>query len=203
MTNDSPQQSDLSTVIVILAGGEGRRLGGVDKATVELGGRRLVDVAISRAKRWRLPVVISVRRPAPWHAALDVPVVLDDTDHAGPLAGVCAVMSWAPMNVSCLVSLTVDCPFLPDDLVARLTNTTLNGAIAVAESDGVRHHLIAAWPRTTWPAIRSAVQSGVTAVHKAQACQRTIAVNWPLSPTDPFFNVNTPSDLHGAEEISR
>ncbi len=190
-------------MIAILAGGEGRRLGGIDKATVELGGWRLVDVAIARAKRWRSPVVISARRPAPWHAALDVPVVLDDAGHAGPLAGICAVMSWAPVNVACLVSLTVDCPFLPDDLVARLTNASLDGSIAVAESGGVRHHLIAAWPRTTWSAIRSAVQSGVTAVHKAQAGQRTIAVNWPLSPIDPFFNVNTPSDLDGAEEISR
>ncbi len=201
MINGAPQYSDLSILIAVLVGGEGRRLGGIDKATVGLGGRRLVDVAICRTKLWRAPVVISARRAAPWHAALDVPVVLDGADHAGPLAGVSAVMSWAPVNVACLVSLTVDCPFLPDDLIGRLTNAALDGSIAVAESGGVRHHLIAAWPRTTWPAIMRAVQSGVTAVHKAQACQRTIAVNWPMSPTDPFFNVNTPSDLDGAEEF--
>lgn len=180
----------------MLTGGEGRRLGGIDKALIDVGGRRLIDCAMARAASWGAPIVVSARTAKPWHAKLEISIVLDRPDCVGPLAGVTAVFAGAGLDVDVVVTVTVDCPNLPADLVERLvTAAAESGKIAVAESESGQHHLIAAWPRISFAAVRAAVDSGVVSVHRAQACHGTVAVSWRGVDPDPFLNLNTPADV--------
>lgn len=73
---------------LILAGGRGSRMGGADKASLELNGERLVDRVIAAVREVGARRVV-VAGPATAGLAADV-VVREEPAHAGPLAGIAA-----------------------------------------------------------------------------------------------------------------
>src|SRR5438105_4299161 len=78
------------TAVVILAGGEGSRIGG-HKPLRHLAGQRLIDHALQQAAAWSDLVAVAVRDPQQvGHMA--VPVIIDDPDVAGPLAGLISAL---------------------------------------------------------------------------------------------------------------
>ena len=104
---------------VILAGGTGRRMGGTDKALLRLGGRTLLSRAIERLEPQVEQLALSANgEAARFGGALPV---LPDAGGAGPLAGVLAALDWAaPLGATAVVSVAVDTPFFPGDLVPQL-----------------------------------------------------------------------------------
>jgi len=113
---------------LILAGGRGQRLGGVDKGLQPWRGQPLVDHALARLAPQVHEVMISANRNAPAYAAR-VPRVLADAsaDFPGPLAGILAGLNAAA--TPWLAVVPCDSPCLPLDLVARLAQG-LDGARA-------------------------------------------------------------------------
>ena len=104
---------------VVFAGGQGRRMGGVDKGLVELDGRALVAHVIERLAPQVGELVINANQNRDRYAAFGYPVVADVIpDFAGPLAGLHAAMAAA--TTPYVVTSPCDSPFLPADLVARL-----------------------------------------------------------------------------------
>lgn len=104
---------------VVLAGGQGRRMGGVDKGLVELSGRSLVSHVLSVMAPQVGPVMINANRHHDVYAALGYPVVADIiTGSAGPLAGFHAALKAASTPLVLMVP--CDTPALPDALVASL-----------------------------------------------------------------------------------
>ena len=70
-------------------------------------------------------------------------------DHPGPLAGILAALRWASsegMGANCVATVSSDAPFIPADLVARLSDAANVDGIAVARSGGRVHPLAALWP---------------------------------------------------------
>ena len=131
--------------VVILAGGRGARMGGVDKGLQLFQGRTLVENAMSRLRAQSPPapseVLINANRNAEVYARLEARVVSDaDPDFSGPLAGFLAAL------VGCtspyLLTVPCDVPKFPLDLCARMwAALRAQGAeIAVAyapETDGL------------------------------------------------------------------
>ena len=108
---------------VILAGGEGRRMGGLDKGLQIYQGRPLIEHAIHRLSPQVSTLVISANRHQERYGTYGYPVVSDDSltespPHAGPLAGLLAAMQVC--TTSWLVSVPCDTPHLPLHLVTRL-----------------------------------------------------------------------------------
>ena len=112
-----------ATLGVILAGGQGRRMEGADKAFVRLAERPLFDHVLSRLAPQVDAVIVNANGDPARFADYDLPVVADTVDgFAGPLAGVLAAMEWAAAHrPACryLVTAATDAPFLPRDLVAQ------------------------------------------------------------------------------------
>lgn len=103
----------------ILAGGLGRRMGGVDKGLQELQGRPLVAWVLERLAPQVDEVLINANQNAARYADFACRVVPDQIpDFAGPLAGLHAAMSVARHPL--LLTVPCDSPFLPGDLVSRL-----------------------------------------------------------------------------------
>ncbi|MGB1875385.1 MAG: molybdenum cofactor guanylyltransferase MobA [Rhodospirillaceae bacterium] len=187
---------------VILAGGDGRRLGGVEKALVTLNGRKLIDHTLEHLQPQSGNLALSLRVHKPWADAYDLPVVLDrPTTEVGPLGGIAASLIWATSLTpapSWVVTVPVDAPFLPSTLIERLTTT--DGDIAVAHSNGRAHHAVAAWrPHLAHPLI-DALRHGAMAIHKFQSQHNVVDVEWTGETIDPFYNINTPSDLADAAQ---
>ncbi len=182
-------------------------MGGRDKSFATLGGVALVERVVARLKPQVDVLAISANGDDARFAALGVPVLPDAIADQGPLAGVAAGLAWAatlPEAPGHLVTVAVDTPFFPEDLVARLATETDGDTIAIAASGGRTHPVFALWPAAT---------AGPLATWLARGDDRSIrgfltgrpAVTVAFPPTadglDPFFNVNTPDDLARAERV--
>jgi molybdopterin-guanine dinucleotide biosynthesis protein A len=125
---------------LILAGGLGRRMGGVDKGLVQLKGRAMVEHVATRLQPQVSAILINANRNADQYAAFGFPVIGDTLDgFLGPLAGVASGMAAASSQY--IVTAPCDSPLIPLDLVDRLAGALAGeqADIAVAH-DGERTH---------------------------------------------------------------
>jgi len=183
---------------IVLAGGRGRRLGGVEKGLQLLSGRPLIAHVIDRIAPQVAVLGINANSAAAAYAALGLPVVADALpDRPGPLAGVLAGLEWM-RGPGWLLSVPCDAPFLPPDLVARLLATAGKAEVACAASGGRLHPVCALWRRELAPALHAALAAGRNGV-EAFVRGRKLAVAEFADDPDPFLNVNTPEDLARAE----
>ena len=188
----------------VLAGGRSRRMGGVDKALLDLAGRPLIAHVIERLRPQVGALVISANGDPARFASLALPVVADTfPDRRGPLAGILAAMRWCASNTSEVRFVAIapaDAPFLPDDLVERLVEVA-DGGIAVAASLGRLHPVFGVFPVAFADRLEEHLRSASSlAVVDWLATQRVATVAFSGDP-DPFLNINTPEDLLAAETI--
>ncbi len=191
---------------LVLAGGRGRRLGERDKAFIDLGGRPLLAHVFDRLAPQCAAMLISANGDPARFAAWPAPVLADARPgFLGPLAGLLAGLDWvaeARPAVSALVSVSVDTPFLPPDLVTRLVQGRHHAGaeVASAVSAGRRHPVVALWPAGMREALRQALDGDAgRSVDRVLQAHRCADVVWPSQPRDPFFNINHPQDLERAQ----
>ena len=197
------------TLGLILAGGLARRMGGGDKALIEIGGRAILDRVIETMTPQCDGLVLNANGDPARFARFGLPCVPDDVpDFAGPLAGILAGLDWAAAQrpgLEWVASVPGDCPFLPADLVARL-HAARQGAgtpLACAKSGDWRHPVAGLWPVRLRADLRHALVK--EDLHKIEVwtARHGIAIaEWPDRPVDPFFNVNTPEDRARADAIA-
>lgn len=123
---------------VVLAGGRGTRMGGLDKGLILLDGRPMIDYAIQCLRPQVADIVISANRNQERYAKFGHRVVADtDEGYLGPLAGIAAALNTTTTDY--IVTAPCDSPLIPDDLVATLwaARTRDNVELAVAH-DGWR-----------------------------------------------------------------
>jgi len=195
---------------VILAGGLARRMGNADKAFVALNGQPLLSHVINRITPQVSRVIINANgdpaRFAPWN----LPVIADTiADFPGPLAGVLAAMEWVrdhqPQS-QWVVSIPVDTPFAPLDLVERLSQSITDEAVdmACAKSNDRAHPVVGLWPVRLADKLRQAmVKDSIRKVDLWTAQYKLAQSEFDTNPIDPFFNINRPQDVEQAEKILR
>ena len=183
----------MTTFGVILAGGQARRLGGADKALTLLGTTTLLSQVLARFEPQVERVVLSANGNAARFAAYGLPV-LPDTSAQGPLSGVLSSLIWASaLGATAVVSVPVDGPFLPPDLVPRLCLAAANGP-ALAASPGGWHPTFALWPVSLAEALATFLASGAKARVRDFATAHGVRI--ADFPDDlAFANANTPQDL--------
>lgn len=193
---------------ILLAGGQSRRMGGGDKCLRLLGGRTILDRIVTIARPQVGPLVLNANGDPARFASVGLPIVPDSVDdHAGPLAGILTGLEWAAANApgaEWVASFPTDTPFLPGDLVARLTTAVeRQGAdLACARSGGQDHRVVGLWPvRLAGDLRRALAEEGIRRVETWTGRYRLAAVEFPTAPTDPFFNANRPEDLEEAERL--
>jgi len=167
-------------------------MGGADKALLSLGGKSLISRVAERFEPQVARLAVSGRR-----AYLGLPV-LGDAEAVGPLAGVLAAVRWAGADgAQAVVTVPVDGPFVPGDLVPRLLLAG-GGGVAVAVSGGRAHPTFALWPMGVAAALEAFLASGVKArVLDFARAQGAVEAEFPEDGS--FVNLNTPEDLAAAE----
>jgi molybdopterin-guanine dinucleotide biosynthesis protein A len=194
-------------LIVILAGGRATRMGGGDKSLRALGQTTLLDHVLGRIAGQGAPIVLNANGDPSRFARFNLPVVPDPLpDHPGPLVGVLAALQWAALHApdtEDVVSVPVDSPFLPRDLVARLraARERAGADLACATSLGQAHPVAGLWPVRLAPLLRAALQAGMRRIDVWTARFRLVHVPFDADPVDPFFNANRPEDLAQAEAL--
>lgn len=194
---------------VILAGGLATRMGGGDKGLLALGGQTLLDRVIGRLAPQVADLALNANGDAGRFEALGLPVLADSVaGHAGPLAGVLAGLDWAAeQGAQCIVTAAADTPFFPEDLVPRLLlageGMTEPLVLAATREEGrlVRHPTFGLWPVALRDDLRAALEGGLRKVVLWTDRHGGRVAEFPVTPFDPFFNVNTPDDLAEAERL--
>jgi molybdopterin-guanine dinucleotide biosynthesis protein A len=126
---------------------------------------------------------------------MDVPLLIDPPELAGPLAGLASAL-----NVEREFVLTIPCdmPFLPDDLPDRLVPALAGHGAALAASDGRVHPVCGLWRTAARTRLASYAAAGRRSLIGFAEAIGYVAVAWPA---DVLFNVNTDHDL--AEATTR
>ncbi|MBC7160776.1 molybdenum cofactor guanylyltransferase MobA [Immundisolibacter sp.] len=196
-------ESKLSTTAVtglILAGGGGRRLGGIDKGLLELDGEPLVQHVAQRLVGQVGTLLLSANRNLDRYRALGFAPLTDDPYRdAGPLAGLRAgLMACA---TPWLLAVPCDMPFLPVDLGQRLLQAApADDPRARVPWDGQRHHYACLLlPRTALAQVETALDSGRRSVRELLHAIGWIGVDFAASDPQAFCNINAPADLAALE----
>jgi molybdenum cofactor guanylyltransferase len=209
LTPELTQDNAAQIPCVLLAGGLARRMGGGDKPMRAIGGRTILDRVIARLRPQCSDLILNANGDPARFAAFGLPVVPDSVaDFPGPLAGILAGLDWVAANrpdAAWMLSAAGDCPFLPRDLVARLTaaRTTEGAELGVAASGNQSHPVIGLWKVALREELRHALTvEDIRRIDRFTARYPLATVSWPITPVDPFFNANTAEDLAEAERLA-
>ncbi|VVM06451.1 molybdenum cofactor guanylyltransferase [Methylacidimicrobium cyclopophantes] len=181
---------------ILLCGGRGRRLGGVDKGLLRLERRPLFQHVAERLRPQVSWLAISANRNEEEYAAFGLPVLSDlRSDFAGPLAGVEAAWTALPSTLSFLLTAPGDAPFLPGDLGERLFREMIvHRAKSAYAHDGERgQFLCALFERECQERLRKFLDRGERRVELFLKECEAVAVDFSDRAAD-FWNVNIRDD---------
>ena len=185
---------------LILAGGQGRRMGGVDKGLQPLRGRPLVAWVLERLKPQVAEVLINANQNQPEYAKLGCRVIGDEIGgFAGPLAGLHAGLK---ANVHpFLVTVPCDSPFLPTDLVRRLHAALVasHADLAVAKTGQQPHPVFSLVRESLLHHLTGFLEGGGRKIDAWYASLKVIEVAFDDQP-EAFSNINTREDLAAHEK---
>ncbi len=178
------------TTAVVLCGGRGRRLGGVDKPLVELAGKTLLAHLIERLEPQVNAIVLSGVRLRQAYESFGYPLVEDEDPDQGPLAGIVSARS--VVQTPWILTTPADTPFLPSDLVSSLASCCRRTGAAVVTAGGHRQNLAMLLDRERMESLTRFYADGGRAVHRWLTANGVEEVELPAPG---FFNINTPDDL--------
>lgn len=191
---------------LVLAGGRGSRMGGVDKGLQPHRGQPLALHALQRLAPQVGPLMISANRHLSTYAELGRPwqaAVWADTrpDHPGPLAGLLTGLGHC--TTPWLATVPCDSPAFPQDLVSRLAEAAAaHGAqivLAATFSEGRLHAqpVFGLFQATLVASLVQFLDEGERKVGAWTARHHTVQL--AFDDAAAFFNVNTPEDLRGLQ----
>ncbi len=184
---------DAELAAVVLAGGQGLRMGGADKGLVDYRGRPLVAWVLEALALQAGEIVISANRNLDRYAATGHRVLPDTLpDFPGPLAGVLAAMR--AVAAPWLLVVPCDTPHLPRDLAARLLAAAraAGASIAVAADAARTHHTCFVARTALADDLAATLARGERAVQRWQAMHKPAVVQFDAAG---FANFNRPEDL--------
>ena len=190
--------SRVGVIGIILAGGRARRMGGQDKALIELGGKQLLTHAITCLAPQVETMALSANGdPAPY-APFGLPIVADSIEDGGPLSGILAAMDWAREvhpGAKWIASVAVDTPFFPKDLILRLQQALGDGRAAVAASGGRLHPVFGLFHVELADNLRAYLDAGARKARFWSGIAGATRVEFLTDSLDPFMNMNSPEDV--------
>ena len=184
---------------LILAGGKGSRMGGVDKGLQPFRGKRLVDHVYERLAPQVGGVIINANQNQEAYRVFGVRVVSDAIGgFAGPLAGMHAGLSVSKRPF--LASVPCDSPFLPEDLVARLyARIDETGAeLAVAKTGDQPHPVFSLMRRGVLDHLSDFLKDGGRKIDAWYATLNVVEVLFD-DEAEAFSNINTLEELSNWE----
>ena len=192
----------------ILAGGQARRLGGIDKSALVVGSGSILDRQLSLLRELTPHIVIvagqtpkSVACPERSRGAPDTTVVTDRIAGAGALGGLYTALVEAPTEQVLVIA--CDMPFLTAPFLARLAERGKGVDAALPRDERGRHPLCASYDRRIAGHLKARIDRGELRISDALAGLEVREIGPDeLAPFDPdgrlLLNVNTPADYERA-----
>ena len=180
---------------LVLAGGQGSRMGGLDKGLAPFRGRALVEHVIERLRPQVDEILVNANRNAGAYAGFGPRVIADEIPgFAGPLAGFERGLAHAQGRL--VATVPCDSPFLPADLVRRLRAAleANESELAVAKTGDQPHPVFCLMRREVHASLREFLASGQRKIDKWYAALRVVEVAFD-DEAAAFANINTRDEL--------
>lgn len=189
---------------VVLVGGKGSRMGGIDKPLLTLAGRPLLDHILERLRPQVSAIALATPRDPSLYSGYGLPLLPDPVSDQGPVIGLASALAWASTHhpsATHVALLAGDTPFLPADLIERLAREIRDEASCIfAKSNEQIHYSTGLWPILSQQKRELDFYQSRDRSLKGLALKIGVhVVDWP-DKDDSFFNINTPEDLARAEE---
>jgi molybdopterin-guanine dinucleotide biosynthesis protein A len=201
-----PESSDITGLV--LAGGRGSRMGGVDKGLQNFNGMPLALHTLLRLQPQVGELMVNANRNLSAYESFGAPVWPDVlADYAGPLAGFLTGLERC--ETGWLVTVPCDTPLFPQDLVARLAQAAEREGAEIAmaaarEEDGQLRPqpVFSLLRRDVMESLVRFTQGGGRKIDAWTAQHKTVLVPFDAPGDDPraFFNANTLAELHQLEQ---
>lgn len=193
MTFPPPSKKNIQAHI--LAGGRGNRMQGADKGLLELNGKPLVEHVIERLDTQVTTISISANRNLEQYQRYDLPVIADSLQgFLGPLAGIHSALH--ACHTDWLLTVPVDCPLLPGDLVTRLSQAVISAhrpLAVVHDGTGLQPAFCLLHHSLTDKLQQYLEQGGRKTGDWLRQLNPALA-DYSDNP-DAFININSPADL--------
>lgn len=185
----------------ILAGGSARRLGGVAKGLLEVGGERMID-RVARALREvteRIVVVSSTAGARGWLAG--GAVIPDEQPGNGPMGGIASALRATGGDV---LVVPWDCAFVRSAMLGALMTAEIGNDVVLWSLPSGTEPLIGLYRQSALEAIDAALARGERRARDIASLLhvRTLTELPPGCSTESFFSVNTPDDLTRARVLA-
>jgi len=191
---------------LVLAGGRGSRMGGVDKGLQPHHGMPLAQHALLRLGPQVGELMINANRNLGAYESMGVPVWPDaSADYPGPLAGLLAGLERC--ETPYLASVPCDTPNFPADLVARLAATLVTQdadiAMAAIHEDGQlrTQPVFCLLKSELMESLVAYLHSGERKIDRWTAMHRCVPVLFDDAAA--FFNANTLVELQQLQHVGR
>lgn len=188
---------------VILAGGQGRRMGGQDKGLIDFKGQPIVEILIGILKQQKVKIAINANRNLETYQAYGLPVINDElNDFQGPLAGFAAAMD--AVDTDYILTLPCDGPLLVDNFVDLFieSQSDQHQSICVAD-DGERLQPVYALIRVDLlDDLLTFLKTGDRKIDRWYAQHSFAKVDFSAQKS-MFANINKPEDRTALLEIDK
>jgi molybdenum cofactor guanylyltransferase len=183
----------MSVTGIVLAGGRGSRMGGVDKGLQPLRGKPMIEWVLARLAPQVGEIVVNANQNIAAYEKYGYRVVRDEiAGFAGPLAGLHAGLKASSHPL--VVTVPCDSPFLPSDLVSRLTNSLGESELAVAKTGEQPHPVFALMKRQVRESLEAFLAAGGRKIDAWYAALKVVEVRFD-DEADAFRNINTLEEL--------
>jgi molybdopterin-guanine dinucleotide biosynthesis protein A len=197
--NSPASSKNASITAAVLAGGQGRRFGGLDKGIQPLFGRPVVSFVVDALRPHCETIVICANRHHDEYARFAKVLPDDFQGFRGPLAGISTALTHC--KTRWLLTVPVDTPKPPGDLIARLLTGTNAAQAAVADDGARRQPLFALYDSELAASARNALEHDLAVWRWQEEIGATVVDFSDM--LESFNNLNTLGDFRRWESDHR
>ena len=193
----------------ILAGGKSSRMGGGIKCFKIFNNKTILDRIITRGEKQVSNLAINSNIQNFKFKKYVLPIFRDSIKgYLGPLAGIHACLNWNKKNFAnrkWIITFAGDTPFFPENLVKKLyheASQDKNNKIILAKSNERIHPVFGIWHSSLENDLALSIKKEkIRKIDQWIKRHKYKIINFSNKKFDPFFNINTPSDLIKAKKI--
>ncbi len=205
--------------IVILAGGMGQRMGGIDKCLLSLGDSSVLAIISKNLLSQSRHVYLNINGDASRFNTNTLPIIKDECETPiGPLGGLLSASHHVLVNhpqSHWFMTVAGDSPFLPQNLLASLLDTVEVGfgdnpqdidknspEVIFCRSHGRDHFIISLWAQNIAPKLQLFTEQGGRSVGRFIQTLNHQSLTFDDTTIDPFFNINTQEQWLQAQDAA-
>lgn len=199
--------NDNNILAVVLAGGQSKRFG-EDKNQAKLGNLTLLEHVLAKVTKKFEKILIISNQNLNLKTLNSITIIPDCIQgNLGPLVGVLTAMKWIKKNnkqYQWIATFPSDTPFFDTSIIEKYkSRINLNESLLYfARSNQTRHNIFGLWSVKLIDTLENdLINNNFRKVEKWADKIGVETINVKIDKFDPFFNINTKTDLKEAEKI--